>query len=571
MFYQKFKKYVVLTLIGMLTLMLAGGIGLAKEKKELTPYEWNILSPKEKLEYKTIEIKDVIATDVFFPAWIGEEELPGEKNISKRIQTGDLDTAVAWYMNTLFMMTHPSVKITSMTMPVCGEAEAYKTFVALMMAGEAPCRYRFTNRKQCIHEGWAADITDLAKEWKETPFLEQNPGVMGMWKKTIYKGRYYAIPGVIVCARAITYRKDWFKEAAIFNEEGEPAPPEDWTWMDLIKIAQRFENPKKNIWGFCDRKRTVWSNMYRSFGVPQGYVTPDTTGKYSWVFNTTPQMLEFFQFAKEFKWKSGVFHELPGFSGARNKFKANELAMGYGHWENEWFQEVAALPHLYRKDMLSKDVVGMAPMPTGPQGVKVNTAWDNMWSFNPTLSKEELRAAWDWYHWISEGKALEINLQDCLYRYETIGESALNNYWLGITLCRSPYHYPKRDVVPRKLADAFLSRIPQENIKAFQDLVSLPLEPQPYDFDLIVEPDTTGAWGTIRNEIFTYEDADPEELLKKYADIANRKVYNYKNKGDEEKIKAYAKAIDEYYKKYYPEYGNSKEWRKTFEEYYIVK
>jgi len=573
MFCQKFKKYLVVTLMGLLTLMLAGGIGLAKAKKELTPYEWSILSPDEKLKYKTIELRIQPGMDRFVPTWLNEAEISGEKNIGKRIQTGDLDTALAWYVNAYFMTTHPKVKLIPTEMPVCAEAEATKTFIAKLMAGEVPSSYRFgvgATRETYAGGGWAADITDLVNEWEETPYLKENPGIWGLWKKAWNNGRCYAFPGTILCARAVTYRRDWFEEAGIFDKEGKPAPPKDWTWMDLVTIAQKFENPKKNTWGFCDRKRAMFGNTARSFGIPNYNIVPDVTGKYTWRFNTTPQMLEFLQFVKDFKWKYKVHHELPGYSGARNKFKAGELAMAYGHWENEWFQELVSIPHLYREDMLSKDVVGMAPQPTGPQGTKVNTAWTNLWSFDPTLSKEELRAAWDWLHFTLDGGTLEINLQDCLRRYEAFGESALNNYFLGIALCRSPYHYEK-ERVPKKLADAFLSRVPQQNIKDFQNLISFPLEPQPYEFGLVIEPDMTHAFSNMVAKLLSDANADPKKVLEEYADTANRKTYSYKNKGDEEKVKAYAKAVDEYYKKYYPEYGNSEEWRSTFEKYYMVK
>ena len=61
---------------------------------------------------------------------------------------------------------------------------------------------------------------------------------------------------------------------------------------------------------------------------------------------------------------------------------------------------------------------------------------------------------------------------------------------------------------------------------------------------------------------------DLEVELKKLETIFNTSTYNVKIENGTEKLKAYYTELDNFYKKYYPDWYNSAEYKQLVEDYY---
>src|SRR5947207_1991945 len=109
-------------------------------------------------------------------------------------------------------------------------------------------------------------------------------------------GRRYTIAGPELSALVIRYRKDWFREAGIRNEKGEPGPPAHWTWEDFRQIAKKITDPKRGRFGFAGQMNDFLYNNAHDINL----FIPDPTGQHTWVFNDRdPKLIQSLQAARE--------------------------------------------------------------------------------------------------------------------------------------------------------------------------------------------------------------------------------------------------------------------------------
>ena len=111
-----------------------------------------------------------------------------------------------------------------------------------LSANRAPSYYVARNLPQTIEQGMYADLTPLMAHWDEFKNQPNNAIHEG-----VVNGHIYTVASGELSALIIRYRKDWFREAGIFNEFGEPGPRSDWTWEDFRKIAKKLTDPSKIV------------------------------------------------------------------------------------------------------------------------------------------------------------------------------------------------------------------------------------------------------------------------------------------------------------------------------------
>src|SRR6185312_5188062 len=108
-------------------------------------------------------------------------------------------------------------------------------------------------------------------------------------------GRMYTVAGPELSALVIRYRKDWFREAGILNEKGEPRPPRPLTWEDFRRIAKKITDPKRGRYGFAGQMNDFLYNNAHDIDL---YI-PDPTGKHTWIFNARdPKLIQSLQAAR---------------------------------------------------------------------------------------------------------------------------------------------------------------------------------------------------------------------------------------------------------------------------------
>ncbi|MCD6231259.1 extracellular solute-binding protein [Candidatus Aerophobetes bacterium] len=462
------------------------------------------------------------------------------------IHSGAFYEPIDEVMRTMIEYLHPTVKIEGLSYSIWAEGATQKILAAI--AGGEPLAYYPTVKiggiRTAIAKGLCADIT----EW-----VEADPMVKTLDKrltKAAWKdGRCYAIPTNNYHSDVIGYRKDFFKEAGFFDGRGIPGPPDNWTWDDFIQIARKLTDPKKKRWGFeLEAGEGAWDLYYlvaMTYGIPTPLMKPDPSGKYTWkaAFNA-PEALKPLQLYKDlaFKYKcvlTGV--EATTFT-AREDMHAGRVAMRLASDMHMTLRNWGH-PHRYGEDKLTLHIEGIAPLPTGPDGVLVNTCKVDFKAINPALSKEQQKAAFDWII------LSEAGIGRLLKRLVYGGFLEKPDWGFGF----EPYKVPNVPYV-KPIEEALASLAP-DYLRVRKIQKELPYMPAPFEYGL--EEENKLAFDKCVLAAIQSVVTDPECDIQKVADeqaaIANKSALNYKVEGTgKENFLKYYKALGDFYKKYFP-------------------
>jgi len=582
---SKLIKTLITSLVVSLMLGLMGSFALAS-KKELTPLEWSQLKWQDKLKEKTIVITDSIFGA---PDWIEEKNLPTDvTNVREKIHSGDILTPRTWYNIALFETAYPKVYVKPTTFNPWSR-ESYSQLSARIAAGNAPSLYYLLVPTQAMETGLAADITDLvsSKEWQNTVFRDW---AIPVWKRLCWIGdRCYGLFNPVLYFTGAIYRKDLFKEAGVFNEKGEAGPPEDWTWQEYSTICRKLTNVKKQRWGGVYRQklcavdiRVDNTSIYAgSHGWPlvgmdntPVLIQPDKTGKYTWKFGSEP-------FAKAIKfWHDLIWKEKTVlFSESVDaEFTSGRAAiMIAGTLPRTLVLWGIGQPHRFDPVKETKDILGGTLAPRAEYGLRHNTMYTDPIMFDPTLSKEQLKAALDWTLWNTQGMGFQIT-QFVDFGQRNIGIKTAgmwNGYYRTIS---TPYRIETSSLAEKEIAKLRKEypKITSKYEELFQKASSFPVIPSPRSYGLI--PSDMGIAEIKETEMQVRDSliATPKELtladikaeIEKAGEKINKKVLNFKIKGDKEKFQAYFKAVDEFYKKNFPKFYGSKDYEENFVSYF---
>jgi len=561
-----------------LMFILTGSLALAAEK-EMNLYEYTHLPREQRLKYKTIVVEPYEKGTT--PS---EIEL---KKAEEMILSGETETVWKYYQLALFEATHPKVKVKLSTYSGW-KAEELLTGLA---GGTAPSYYDITQEAGpagYIKQGLVADITDLVKNWDQTPYIQSHYGAL--WECCWDKGRCYGIPTVdpmIPCIYGFLYRKDWCKEAGIFNGKGEGGPPLNWTIKEFREIFMKLTDPKKNRWGLTvgpvqwhwGLKNPAFQCMRAPFGTqPWFWTVPDKSGKYTWRFDTSPQVVESLEFLRDMIWKDKSIITGAEYSGGEvNREFWGNRAGAYYFRNMDGIGKVFGAPHVFSPTIPTEEILGFAPVPAGKYGLRLNTRRVSFNGFNPTLSKEELKAAFEYADWIRVGEGATISLEYSLHNWRTIGKT------LPLELARTTL--PWQTLVSqtkefpgslriRKVPEGFpdiLKMIPEGMLDATRVSLKIPAYTNFFRATDLTVPglgkELAGLM-SLYQAIASNPNVDIEKELKKTADMLNATVFNVKLENDREALKEYFQGLDNFYKEYYPDWWKSKEYKDLFENYY---
>jgi len=472
----------------------------------------------------------------------------------------------------MFETKYSNIKIEPMQWSYWGPqaGEQLRTGLA---AGEAPAVYPMSypelgGPQGMINEGLVADITDLVNNWEQTKYI---PKVI--WQEAWRSGRCYGIPHRMTPYLLIYYRKDWFKEAGIFNEKGQPAPPDNWTWDDFTEIARKLTNSKAERWGtsLSPIPDDGWIPVSTTFGAP--ILKPDPTGKYTWkaAFNL-PAGVKVLQLYKDLTWKykAAIAGAARTWRDTRSDFLGDRAGMITRH-----FQE--ALSWAYRPRFGSdrptfEKLTGVAPYPRGPEGVRVQQTAGMLFGFNPTVSKEQLDGAFKWMDWLFAGPGYVLNEMP----RSLIDPAKIKR---GPDALLTPYHIkigglvtdPKTHQSAGYVIDR-LAGMPSEYMPAYKKIVADPVKPFLGDYGLW-EPNKIALETALQaaiGKVLTDPNADVQAELDKAAEVANKTALNVKLEGvTKESMKSYYTALGEFYQKNFPKYYEEV-FQGLLEEYYKV-
>jgi ABC-type glycerol-3-phosphate transport system substrate-binding protein len=510
-----------------------------QETRRLTPKEFQILSPNEQARYRSVVLR---VPESWGGALLPFDAGPYKSPLDRAIHSGDLDTMMGLYNQTLFEFQHPRIRLEYVNFDMW--SENFKSALAVAIAsGRAPAYYIARDVPQTIEQGLFADLTPLMQKWDQAklqPAYSIHEGTVN--------GHIYTLAGNELSGGVIRYRKDWFKEAGIFNEKGEPGPRSDWTWDDFRAAARRLTDPKRGRFGFAGEMGDF--GFSESCGL-RLYV-PDLSGKHTWRFNADdPRVRESLQISREMVNvdKSVSTSVSMGWFEWHQEFDASHAAM-ISSWAAHIPAECLSNPDKFGKDRPYAQTVGMAPPPGDPTGLRPLIPRTNLIGFDPTLTPEQLEAAFDWCRSWFYGdiflNAVRANAQ------KSAGLGQRNS--LYATLLFLPYR-PKDNLLDKPLSEVF----PPDYLRIYDAFRTAPAPPLPRQFGLREPPSNefSRAVKAMYSEAIT-GNGDLHAVLARTANIVNTTLLDFGAPGDREKLHQYYAALAEFYRRNYPRFYQEK-------------
>jgi hypothetical protein len=519
--------------------------------KKLTAQEYQNLLPAQQVAYKRTVIR--------VPASWGGALLPIDgkpwgQPIDKAVHTGDLQTLMGLYNQSVFELAHPEIKIEYVNFDMWSDNFA-STLAVAMSGRRAPAYYIARNLPQTIDQGMFADLTPLMKTWDQASLQPE-----GTRREGTIEGRQYVLAANELGAEVIRYRKDWFKEAGIFNERGEPGPRSDWTWDDFRAIAKKLTDPAKKRFGVAAQHGDLFFNQSRALE----YFVPDTTGKKLWRFNADdPALLESLKNAR------AMVND--------DRSVATSVSTGWFEWHSEFDAGHAGMvqsfaPHIPReslenpgkfgKDKPFQETVGMVPLPRGPGGYSGLRAFCNPVGFDPTLPPAELKAAFDWCCSWFYGDIAMNRMRASIQEAKAKGRAST----VYAELLYLPYT-PKEKL----LTEPFEKIFPADYLDTYAKIRASHAPPLPREFGLS-EPATAEMNQAVKamySEAITGT-GDLKALIEKTAALINTTILTKDaTPKDWARLKRFVAARDSFYKTSFPTFYETV-WKTRRERFYRI-
>lgn len=255
-----------------------------------------------------------------------------------------------------------------------------QTFFAKAAGNRLPNIYEtnFTEVKQCIDSGYAADITDVLKE----------KGYDGKFNEAVLaivsddEGRVYGFP-YNASLQGLAYNTKLFEAAGLMEPDGTPKQPKTWEEMRdfAIKIKEKTGKPgfvfptSDNVGGW------IFTVFAWSYGVE--FVKQDADG--NWVANFgTEECAEALQFIKDLKWTYDVLPNtaLIGYSEYMKTYAVGNAGM--------MIIDNAVVRNVTQYQMDPEDI-GMLPIPAGPKK-HISLIAGSPYMFSNNSTKDQIEA-----------------------------------------------------------------------------------------------------------------------------------------------------------------------------------
>jgi ABC-type glycerol-3-phosphate transport system substrate-binding protein len=535
-------------------LLLAGCHGTPhashRRAPDLKPAQYQLLTDDEKLRYKDVVVR--------VPESMGGVLLPFDAGpylsaTEKAVHGGDLNTLAGLYNQSLFELQHTRVKIEYINFDMWS-GDFQSALAVALSASRAPAYYVARDLPHTIEQGMYADLTPLIRTWDQ--FSRQPESTV---REGTLNGHIYTISGHELSALVIRYRKDWFQEAGILDENGKPGPPKNWTWEDFRRIAQKLTDPKRNRFGFAGQTDDFLYNAAHDLDL---YI-PDPAGRHTWIFNDhDPEMLRSLQAAREM------------YAGDRSI--SASVSTGWTEWHSEFDASHAAMivswaAHIPRESLESPEkfgnarpyteTVGMAVPPHDGMDLTALRPLTDPIGFDPTLTPEQLKAAFEWYTSYLYGDIFVNRMRNDTAVARLNGRRST----LYSELLALPYQ-PAVNLLDQPLDKVF----PGEYLDVYTQIRACHAVPLPREFGLLEPPanDLQGAMKAMYSEAIT-GNVDLKELLQRTANLINTTLLNFGGKEDHDKLLRYVDARSEFYRRYYPHYY-AKAWPEKRQKYFQI-
>ncbi len=301
-----------------------------------------------------------------------------------------------------FQRTHPHIRIVVATgLEVQGPASESGLLMAIA-GGLAPdvMYVNFRKLEAFVRQGFLYPLDE---------FIAATPGALDhvhpQIKKVItVEGHVYSFP-YQQAVQALYYRKDLFRDAGLDPNR----PPK--TWEEFYQYCKRLTQPDKGQWGFGfdtapQSTAYIWVNFLWQAGGEVVKQLPD--GQWVAAFNTPEGAvaLNFYRrlVAEEYLLPSGKKQRgvaVRAANTSRDYVEKGKMAM--------WFQYQTDTIANRATVNISPALIGIAPMPAGPTGIRANEINAYMFGVSALQKDPKIRAAaWEFIRYMGSDEAEKV-------------------------------------------------------------------------------------------------------------------------------------------------------------------
>ena len=477
------------------------------------------------------------------------------------VEAGRYGSLINPWVNAVWNYNHPDAKV---KVVFSGRLKHQRdNLLTHLASGNAPAIYQlspFPSLHDAIELGVIADITKWINnpELKAKYFDHMSPIMRDYWKNEMWLGDHCYGMVKEVNPFGVFYRKDWLKEAGIFNAQGVGAPPDHWTLKDFREIAKKITDSKKERWGLILRGEIPKEgSLIKRFGVEE--VIPDKSGKYTWRAGfTLPTMVDFMSFTHDmiFKDKSILTGTEYGWGECWHGFFDQHRGGMILECLPAGIANFAVEDRKYFSPLHFTDAACYAPLPVGRGGLRPLESYGQKHIVNPLLTDAEKKAA------------VEYLL------YDLVGKGQIFRKMSGYfsSEARFPFNAHAFDGLPDAPWMKSLGyNVTPDYIHEWNLISEEKAMPSASRYGLYVKNfiAVRDALEAAYRMILSTANINVEEELAKAASIANTKL-NYKDKEiTPEKLKDYYTVVGEYYKETAPDFYKNT-FQPLLEKYYKV-
>ena len=232
----------------------------------------------------------------------------------------------------------------------------------------------------------------LSAMTKEETDFRIYPKLWPVMKRTGPDGKthVWTMPTGGVVGKVLLFRKSLFDEKCI------PYPNDKWTWDDMYEAAKKLTEPSKGVYGinFLSGKHESW-NWCTYLWSADGEVMEKNsqTGKWTCLYDSMAgaEALNFYLRLIAEKWVDSSELVRYGYASKATegnygvKWDRGEIGMMISYIDEKVFSTI------------NPDLVGMAPLPLGPTGIRGGEFNSGMWGLFSEIKDPVVRdAAWEY-------------------------------------------------------------------------------------------------------------------------------------------------------------------------------
>jgi len=298
-----------------------------------------------------------------------------------------------------FQKQHPEIEVVTTTGLTIQGPSSESSFLLQMAGGSAPDVFYVNFRK--LHTFKEQNFLYPLDE-----FIKKDPEVLNRIHPQIRKvitidGHVYCVP-YFQCAMALYYRKDLFRDAGLDPNR----PPRNWD--EFYEYCKKLTKPDKGQWGFYfPQSAGSWYLTDFIWQAGGDVIAKDSAGEYRAVFNSPggAKALAFYKKLTRDPWtyKGKTYY---GVAEVTNN-SAQDLKLGkIAMWFSYSYNMITA------QSDINPSLLGVAPLPAGPTGIKANEINAGMWGMSTQIKDPRVRrAAWEYIKFTTGPEADKIRTQ----------------------------------------------------------------------------------------------------------------------------------------------------------------